>query len=53
MCLVDLNSYPVKPVLKYLLQDKTTKENIIFAADTYTVDGELLEPTGQITGRAS
>ena len=49
MCVIDLNSFPVKPVLKYLLQDKTTKENIIFATDTYTVEGELLEPTEQIT----
>lgn len=49
MCVIDLNSFPVRPVLKYLLQDKTTKENIIFAVDTYTVDGRPVEQTEQIT----
>ena len=49
MCVIDLNSFPVKPVLKYLLQDKTTKENIIFATDTYTVDGCPVDQTEQIT----
>ena len=49
MCVIDLTSFPVKPVLKYLLQDKTTKENIIFATDTYTVDGRPIEETEQIT----
>ncbi len=49
MCVIDLNSFPIKPVLKYLLQDKTTKENIIFAADTYTADGRPVAQTEQIT----
>ena len=47
--IIDLNSFPVKPVLKYLLQDKTTKKNIIFATDTYSVDGEPIHPEEQIT----
>ena len=35
MPLVSVTSYPVKPVLNILLQDKTTKKNIIFATDVY------------------
>lgn len=34
--MIQLNGYPVEPVLKILLEDKTTKQNIIFATDTYT-----------------
>lgn len=33
--LIALDEYPVQPVLKLLLQDKTTKQNIIWATDTY------------------
>lgn len=33
--LIALDENPVKPVLKMLLQDKTTKANIIWATDTY------------------
>lgn len=33
--LIDLHSYPVETTLKILLQDKTTKQNIIWATDTY------------------
>jgi len=33
--LIVLDEYPVQPVLKLLLQDKTTKQNIIWATDTY------------------
>ncbi|MGX8701795.1 restriction endonuclease subunit M [Caproiciproducens sp.] len=36
--MIKLNGYPVEPVLKILLEDKTTKQNIIFATDTYTED---------------
>lgn len=36
--MIQLNGYPVEPVLKILLEDKTTKQNIIFATDTYTED---------------
>lgn len=35
MPLVSVTTYPVKPVLKILLQDKTTKKNIIFATKAY------------------
>ncbi len=33
--LIDLTVYPVKATLKILLQDKTTKQNIIWATDAY------------------
>lgn len=33
--LIDLKSYPVSVVLNKLLQDKSTKKNIIFATDAY------------------
>lgn len=35
MPLVSVTTYPVKPVLRILLQDKTTKKNIIFATKAY------------------
>lgn len=37
--LVDLNSCLVKPVIEQLLQDKTTKKNIIWATDAYSYHG--------------
>lgn len=37
---ISLSEYPVEPVLKLLLADKTTKQNIIFATDSYTELGE-------------
>jgi len=33
--LIELREYPLSKILKYLLVDKTTKENIIFATDIY------------------
>lgn len=33
--LIDLDAYPVRSTLKILLQDKTTKQNIIWATDAY------------------
>ena len=33
--LIDLKVYPVSTTLKILLQDKTTKQNIIWATDAY------------------
>lgn len=47
--LIDLNTYPVKEMLPYLLQDKTTKENIIFATDIYSRNDNELFPTEHIT----
>ena len=37
--LIDITTYPVKPVLKLLLADKTTKQNIVFATDSYADRG--------------
>ena len=37
---INLSEYPVEPVLKLLLADKTTKKNIIFATDSYTEFGD-------------
>lgn len=37
--LIDINSYPVQKTLKILLQDKTTKKNIIWATDAYSDHG--------------
>lgn len=33
--IIDIDSYPIKTTLKILLQDKTTKKNIVWATDTY------------------
>lgn len=38
--LIDISSYPVANVLGLLLQDKTSKKNIIWATDTYEEFGE-------------
>ncbi|MCR4943131.1 MAG: restriction endonuclease subunit M [Clostridium sp.] len=37
--LIDFNSYPVRDVLQLLLQDKTTKQNIMFATEAYAEIG--------------
>lgn len=34
--LIDLDAYPIRTTLKILLQDKTTKQNIIWATDAYS-----------------
>jgi hypothetical protein len=47
--LIDLYSFPVRPVLERLLEDKTTKQNIIFATDAYAEIGEGLKETDHIT----
>ena len=38
--LIDISNYPVINVLDLLLQDKSTKKNIIWATDTYEALGE-------------
>ena len=47
--LIDLRSYPVQAALKILLQDKTTKKNIIWATDTYKDHGSGFQDADQIT----
>ena len=46
--LIDLEGYPVKKVLKRLLQDKTTKQNIIYATDAYKEHGEEFSERSQM-----
>ena len=48
--LIDINMFPVRNVLKTLLQDKTTGKNIIFATDNYLEYG--CTDTDQITENA-
>lgn len=47
--LIDLETYPVKDVLSRLLQDKTTRKNIIFATDAYTEKGKGFSAKDPIT----
>lgn len=47
--LIDLKSYPVNVVLNKLLQDKSTKKNIIFATDAYSEDNPVITETTPIT----
>lgn len=47
--LINLNAYPVKNVLPILLQDKTTKRNIIFATDSYIENGPEFSPQSPMT----
>lgn len=46
--LIDLNHYAVKAILKTLLQDKTTKKNIIWATTSYADKGPEYKDTKQI-----
>ena len=47
--LIDLNIKPIKDTLKILLQDKTTKKNIIWATDSYKDLGNEYKDKQQIT----
>ena len=46
--LIRINEYPVKPVLKLLLADKSTKQNIVFATNSYTHLGKRYEESCHI-----
>lgn len=50
--LIDISSYPIINVLDILLQDKTTKKNIIWATDTYEVLGEGFTDKSQMSRQA-
>ena len=50
--LIDINSYPVINVLDLLLQDKSTKKNLIWATDTYEAFGEGFTDTAQMSANA-
>lgn len=47
--LISINDYPVNVVVDVLLKDKTTKQNIIFATDSYSAYGEGFDETSQMT----
>lgn len=50
--LIDISRYPVAQVLDMLLQDKTTKKNIIWATDTYAEFGEEFTDKVQLDANA-
>lgn len=50
--LFDITGYPVAQVLDVLLQDKTTKKNIIWATDTYEALGEGFTDKEQLNANA-
>lgn len=50
--MIDINSYPVAKVLDLLLQDKSTKKNIIWATDTYEEYGEGFTDKVQMNANA-
>lgn len=47
--LIQLQSFPVRTVLPILLQDKTTKKNIIWATSSYEQFGNQYADDKQIT----
>ena len=47
--LIKIDEYPVRPVLKTLLLDKTTKENILFATDDYQDFGDEYTAQAKMT----
>ncbi len=46
--LISLTDYPVASVLDILLEDKTTKQNIVFATDSYVSLGERYQANHQM-----
>lgn len=50
--LIDIASYPIINMLDILLQDKTTKKNIIWATDTYEGLGEEFTDKRQMSKQA-
>lgn len=49
--LIDFEAYPVRMTLPILLQDKTTKKNIIWATDTYADKGIGFQDTDRNVNR--
>lgn len=47
--LINIDEYPVSDMLRYLLKDKTTKNNIILATDRYGSEDFSFFPTDEIT----
>lgn len=50
--LIQMNEHPVRPVLPILLQDKTTKKNIIWATGSYEAVGAEYADDVQMTTKA-
>lgn len=50
--LIQMNEFPVRPVLPILLQDKTTKKNIIWATSSYAHLGAAYADDVQMTTEA-
>ena len=50
--IIRINSFPIKTTLSILLQDKTTKKNIIWATGSYASLGNMYRDTMQITEEA-
>ena len=50
--LIQMNEFPVRPVLPVLLQDKTTKKNIIWATSSYAHLGAAYADDTQMTTEA-
>lgn len=47
--IIDLSAYPVKDMLGALLKDKTTKKNIMFATDAYSLLDYTIDAKSQMT----
>ena len=50
--LIDITAYPIAGLLDILLQDKTTKKNIIWATDAYASYGEGFQDKNQMFSSA-
>lgn len=50
--LIDITSYPIVALLDKLLEDKTTKKNIIWATDAYASFGDGFQDKNQILSSA-
>ncbi|MCI6877307.1 MAG: Eco57I restriction-modification methylase domain-containing protein [Erysipelotrichaceae bacterium] len=50
--LIDITSYPIVALLDKLLEDKTTKKNIIWATDVYAFFGDGFQDKNQILSSA-
>lgn len=47
--LIKLDAYPIRGLVRRLLQDKTTRKNIMFASDSYTDYGAGYRDNSQMT----
>ena len=47
--LVDVSAYPIRDVLNVLLEDKTTRRNVVWGTDAYASKGSGIDAASQIT----